>query len=238
MSILMALVFFSSGLFGQSKHKLLRSGDQFYYKDKFKTAEEAYRKALEKETSPDIQYNLANSIYKQNRMVEAIEKYERAAASASNENLKSKAFHNLGNAYYHNKNYEKSIDAYQQSLLLNPDDLETKENLVRAQKQMQIQQQQQQQNQNDNKDNNQQQDQEQQQQENQEDQNKEQNQNENQQQQQPQNQENKNQQQEKPNDLTKREAEKLLDIMDQEEQKVQEKLQKGQNTTVPNGKDW
>lgn len=227
------LLFAIGDMAAQSKHKLLRSGDNFYYQEQFKTAEESYRKALEKETAPETRYNLGNAIYKQNRMEEAIEKYESAASSAGNDALKARAYHNLGNAYFHNKDYQKSVDAYQQSLLLNPSDLETKENLVRAQKQMRIQQQQQQQNQDDKKNEDQKQDQQQQQEQQEENQNQEQD------QQQQNQQDNKDQQQQqKPNDLTKQEAEKLLDIMDQEEQKVQEKLQKGKNTTVPKGKDW
>ncbi|MEZ4949366.1 MAG: tetratricopeptide repeat protein [Saprospiraceae bacterium] len=232
--LLMALSWFGTELSAQTKHQLLREADQFYYSDNFKSAEENYRKALESEKEADATYNLGNTIYKQNRIDEAIEKYESAASSANNEDLKSKAYHNLGNAYFQKKEYDKSIDAFQKSLLINPKDLETKKNLALAKQQLVQQQQQQQQNQDENKKNEQQNQQQQQQNKDQENQE---NQNQQDQQQQSEQQQNEKQK-ETPKDLTKREAEKLLDIMNQEEQKVQEKIQKGNRKEVPNGKDW
>jgi tetratricopeptide (TPR) repeat protein len=233
-SLLIALTWFCNGLNAQTKHQLLREADQFYFSDNFKSAEENYRKALENEKEADATYNLGNTIYKQNRIDEAIEKFETAAASATNEDLKSKAYHNLGNAYFQKKEFDKSIDAFQKSLLINPKDLETKKNLALAKQQLMQQQQQQQQNKDENKKNEQQNQQQQQQNKDQENQENPNQQNQQQQSEQQQNEKPK----ETPKDLTKREAEKLLDIMDQEEQKVQEKIQKGNRKEVPNGKDW
>ena len=42
----------------------------------------------------------------------------------------------------------------------------------------------------------------------------------------------------KPEDLSKQEAEKLLKIIEQEEQKVQEKLRRKQSSPNKSSKDW
>ncbi len=221
----MVLMFF--GIFGlaasaQSAHQFLRQGDKSYDTEAYTQAEENYRKSLEKKNSVQGNYNLGNAIYKQERYEEAVSRYEAAARVADDDLAKALAYHNLGNAYFKQQNYEKSIDAYKSSLRLNPKDIETKKNLALAQRQLQIQQQQQKQNQQDK----------QQQQEQQQDQ-----------QQQPEQQQQQNQQdqssgQEQPQDLSKEEARKLLEIMEQEEQKVQQKLRKAQTKPNRSTKDW
>ena len=54
----------------------------------------------------------------------------------------SKAYHNLGNSFFVLEQYDKAIEAYKQSLRLNPSDNETRYNLVKAMQQQKQQQQQ------------------------------------------------------------------------------------------------
>lgn len=200
----------------QSAHSLLRKGDKEYETQKYNVAEENYRKALEKESSGQGNYNLGNAIYSQERYDEALNRFELAINTAKDETAKAFAYHNLGNTLYNQKEYEKSIDAYKSALRLSPNDIETKKNLAIAQRQLRIQQQQQKQNQ--------------QNQENKKNKEKEENQQPEQQDQQP--------QQEQEQNLTKEEARKLLEIMEQEEQKVQQKLKKAQTKPNRSAKDW
>ena len=89
----------------QSTHKYLRQGDKNYEKSNYQNAEEAYRKAYLKQNNAQSSFNLGNSIYQQNRFDEAAQKFEESAQKTQDKNLKAKAYHNLGNAYF-----EKKID--------------------------------------------------------------------------------------------------------------------------------
>ena len=78
---------------------------------------------------------------------EAAKKYEEAASLSTDPTITSSAFRNLGDAQYQQENYKESVEAYKQSLRINPDDKETKYNLSKAIRQLQQRQQQEQQNQ-------------------------------------------------------------------------------------------
>lgn len=240
--ILLLLVILPVFAQAQPGHILLREGNKNYKSEDYTTAEENYRKSLEKEKTSRGNYNLGNSIYRQERYQDAIKYYEDAINQADNKNTKARAWHNLGNAYYQTEEFEKSIDAYKNALRMNPDDLETKLNLAKAQLIQRQQQQQQQQNQ-DQENQEQDQDQEQQQQQQQEQENQDQDQQQQQQQQNqeeqdPQNQESQQNPQEQPRDISKEEARRLLEVMDDEEQKVLEKLRKAQSKACNSKKDW
>lgn len=221
-NVLIIIVLLGSfgGINAQSAHKYLRQGDKDYKSQNYTKAEEDYRKALEKNKSAQGSYNLGNTIYQQERYDEAASKYEDAAQAATEESVKAKAYHNLGNAYFNKQEYDKSIEAYKNSLRLNPSDMETKINLALAQHILQQQQQEQ----------NQDQQQEQQPEEPQTPPDSP-------QPQQPQEGEGESEQ-EQQRDLTKEEARKLLEIIEQEEQKVQQKLRKAQAKPTKSKKDW
>lgn len=233
--ILFFAFLFSLSAFAQTSHSLLRSGDLSYDNDDYQTAEEEYRKSLATENSTKGAYNLGNSIYQQKRFDEAIRHYTTAAESAKNNKVKSNAYHNLGNALYAKQDFQESINAYKNALRLDPKDLETKFNLGQAQRQLQIQQQQQQQQQNsDSKEGENDPDDQQQQQEGEQQQDQQ-----PQEQQQPIGNDQKEQdQQPQPKDLSKAEAQQLLEIMDEEERKVQEKVKKKQSKPSKSSKDW
>ncbi|TAK33265.1 MAG: tetratricopeptide repeat protein [Saprospiraceae bacterium] len=225
------LLFVPVCLMAQPAHSWLRKGDSAYGRKNFSKAEDSYRRALEKKRTNEGTFNLGNAIYRQERYDESAKHFEATAEAATGNQLKAKAFHNLGNAHFLNKEYGKSVEAYKKSLRLNPTDFDTKKNLAMALQQMKLQQQQQQ---------NQQNQQNQQQKDQQNQQHKDQQQN--QQDQQPGQPQTPNQKQQKnqeqPEDLSKEEARQLLQIMDQEEQKVQQNLRKGQTREKKVTKDW
>jgi len=228
------LITFPALLPAQSAHRFLRKGDSEYKEQEFQDAEENYRKALIKKNSAQGAYNLGNSIYSQDRYEEAAKQYEEALVSSSNNQLKALTYHNLGNTYFQQGDYEKSIDAYKNALRLNPQDMETKYNLALAQNRFQAQQPPPQ-------DQNQQQDQQSQQQD---DKNQPNDQNQQPQNQPQPNEQNSNQEnqpqreQTDAKDLTKEEARQLLEIMEEEERKVQEKIRKAHSKPPKSGKDW
>lgn len=226
------LIFACFGLtsFAQSGHQYRMEADQKYRENDFQKAEESYRKSLIEESSVNGTFNLGNSIYQQQRYEEAIKQYLDAANSAQNNQLKSHAYHNLGNAYFNNQDFKNSIDAYKNALRLDPQDIDTKQNLALAQRKLIQQQQQQQQSQPQNE--NQENEQEKQEQQQQEQQQQQGEQDDGQQQQQEQEKEM------EQKDLTKEEAEKLLQIIEQEEQKVQEKMRGEKKKKTKSAKDW
>ena len=236
------LIFFSllisqSTTFGQSAHKFLRKGDNTYLSGDYKAAEENYRKSLEAQSSEKGSFNLGNSIFKQQRYDDAIKQYDAVANHSKDITLRSNALYNKGNAHFWKKEYDKAVDAYKEALRLNPKDEEAKKNLAKAKKQLQEQQKQEQKNKQ-NQDKNKQDDKDKKDNKDQQNKdNKDQNQ-QNQQNQQPNQQQNQQQNQQPQQDLKKEDAKRMLQIMDDEERKVQQRLKKGTPRPSRSSKDW
>ena len=223
------LLFCSGSFFAQkAERKNIREGNNLYQNEKFTEAEIAYRKSLEvNPRSSEGTYNLGNALYKQKKFPEAAEQYQLIAGQAEKmvETPEGKArlaeiFHNVGNIGMQNKEYAKSVEAYKQSLRLNPKDDETRYNLALAQKLLQDQQNQQNedQNQDQNEDKKEDQDKQDQQQQNQD-----------QQQQQDDKKQDKTQEQQQQNEqMSKDNAQQMLDAFLQDEKDTQEKVKKAQ----------
>lgn len=201
----------------------VRGGNKLYEQEKYTEAEIAYRKSLEvNPRSTEGTFNLGNALYKQEKWQEAAEQYQLIAGQAERltntpEGMTQLAetFHNMGNILMQNKDYANSIEAYKQSLRMNPTDDETRYNLALAQKLLQDQE-------NDDQGQNEQ-NQEEQQNENQENE-------EQQQQNQPDDQkEDKTQEEQQSNEQMSRDnAQQILDAFLQDEKDTQEKVKKAQ----------
>ncbi len=114
----------------------IRKGNRLFKKDKFMEAEIRYRKVLQhNENNTHALMGLSDALYKQDKQKESVAYLEKLSIS---ENLKpeerAQVFHNLGNVYMKEKDYDKSVEAYKMSMRLNPTDEETRYNLVLAQK--------------------------------------------------------------------------------------------------------
>jgi tetratricopeptide (TPR) repeat protein len=245
---MITMLFLVSMLQAQDRHTLLREGDRAYQEGDFSAAEEAYKKASGKEADIQSEYNLGNSLYQQQRFEEALEEYQDAVNRAASPEEKSQAYYNLGNTYFMNQDLEKSIENYKNALKINPKDIDAKKNLSMAKKvlqQMQQQQQQQQQEQDQQQEDQNQEDQDQEQQDQQsapQDQENEGEEEQEQQQQQESEQqgeeENEPQPQPGEEDVSKEEAERLLQIMDQEDKRVQEKMRRTTGRKNKSNKKW
>lgn len=215
----------------QSDRSEVRAGNREFKKGEFREAELDYKRALEEDsTSVTAKYNLGNALYKTESYSEA-ELYLKGLGDSLKSVSASKAsdcFHNSGNLALKQKKYQEAVDAYKESLRLEPDNFETKSNLAYAQKMLKEQQQQQQQqnqqdqqdqqNQQDQQDQNQQQNQNQDQQDNR-DQDNQQDQNRNQDQQDNQNQQNQPQ-------ITPQAAQQMLQAIEDKEKQTQDKVKK------------
>ena len=125
----------------QPEKKIFRDGNDFYKLNNFVDAEVQYKKALE--VNPNYakaNYNLGNAIYQQNRFKEALPMYELAAKTGEKKLTKAENFHNIGNVMMKEKQYDKAVEAYKNSLRNNSKDDETRYNLALAQKLLKQQQ--------------------------------------------------------------------------------------------------
>lgn len=126
----------SGVLFSQEKDKNLYHGNQSFLQKSYTNAEADYR-VTESKKSPKKSvagYNLGNSIYRQNQPGEAQIKYIQALESAKTKTEKHRIFHNLGNTFMLDKNYDAAAEAYKNALRNNPLDEETRYNYALAKK--------------------------------------------------------------------------------------------------------
>lgn len=248
MKKIISIIFFLSVnlIFAQSVRSLINGGVDKYDESNFPEAEVNFKKGLEKENDLFAgHYNLGSAYYKQGRYEEAIKQYQNSLALAETDQQKAKIFHNIGNSLIKNQKLKESIEAYKQSLKLNPNDLETKYNLSYALKKQQEQQQQNKDNKDQNKDDqnkDQQQNQDKNQDQNNNDkQNKDNQQNQDQKQQDPKQNDQQNQQQQnqpKPNEISKEEAQRILEALKNNEADLQKELRKKKGKPVNKAKDW
>ncbi len=126
----------------------IRQGNKQFRSGDYANAEVSYRKAIEKNAkNPQAAFNLGNALMAQKKDSAAVEQFEGAARLETNSLRKAQAYHNMGVICQTHKMYGEAIEAYKNALRLNPKDDETRYNLVlcKHQKQKQDQQQQNQQ---------------------------------------------------------------------------------------------
>lgn len=195
----------------QTDRQYIREGNKQFRVGQYDKAEVSYRKAVEKNPkNPQAAYNLGNALMAQKKDSSAVQQFEQATRIETNPLRKAAAYHNMGVICQTHKMYGEAIEAYKNALRLNPNDDETRYNLVLCKKQKQKQDQNQQQNQNnkdDKKKDNQKKD-------DQKDQNKD-------------KKDDKQQQQQKPQ-MSKDNAEQLLNAAIQNEKMTQDKMKKQQ----------
>ncbi len=242
----------------------------------FTTAESDYRRAISKsEDNVVAPFNLGTAYYNRESFGEAFGRFKQAGEKAAEKPGKHKAFHNMGNVFMKNKEYQKAVEAYKEALRNNPSDEETRYNLALAKKMLEKEQDEQ--NNDQNQDDKDQQDQQDQKDQNQDQNNEgendkkdegEQNEDENkdegddgengenkpeensegdgdkkkEQEQKPNegDQPEDQKQQPRPNQLSKQQIQNLLEAMQNEEKKVQEKMEarKVKGKKIKNEKDW
>ncbi len=111
----------------------LSQGNEEIAEDNFVEAEVNYRKAIAINPSEEIgKYNLGNAYYNEAKNEEAMRRYAQAAVIAKSKPDKHKAFHNLGNTFMNAKKYQEAVEAYKDALRNNTTDEETRYNLALA----------------------------------------------------------------------------------------------------------
>lgn len=123
-------------------------GNQLAKESMFDTAEMSYRKALSKAPEkPEALYNLGNTHYKEKNFEEAKQRYFQTQKFSENKSSKHHAFHNMGNVFMQQKDYAKAVESYKNALRNNPEDEQTRYNYALAKELLEKEQQEQEQNQ-------------------------------------------------------------------------------------------
>ncbi|MDR1756765.1 MAG: tetratricopeptide repeat protein [Culturomica sp.] len=226
-SILLVLAAYTAH--AQKERKFVREGNTLFNNQDFEKAEVEYRKALDKEeASYEGAFNLGDALYKQKKYEEALQQFSALAQKETDKERLGELYHNLGNTLLELQKTGESIEAYKESLRNRPASEETKYNLEYARLKKQQQDQQEQQNKEQQDQNKDQQDQNKDRE--QPDQNKQDQEQSDQQKQdqQDQNRENPEQQeqQQPASKISKEDAQRLLEALQNDEKRVQEKVQK------------
>lgn len=198
---LLLLLLAATGAQAQTDRQLVRQGNKQFRLGNAAEAEVSYRKAVEKnQRNPQANYNLGNALMQQRKDSLAITQYEKAAKQETNPLRRAQAYHNMGVICQQHQMFSEAIEAYKEALRNNPTDDQTRYNLALCKRQQQNQQQ----NQN---------------QQNQDQQKKDQDQQQKQDQQKP---------QPDRQQMSKENAEQLLNAAMQEEKQTQERMKKAQ----------
>ena len=237
----------SGDIFAQKmpERRLVRKGNRQYERKDYDSSIDNYSRALRHDpTSFEAKFNTANvqfrkafvdSLQMDMKMLEKAEKSLRKLAQDSTRTDIERAdvAYNLGNSLFAQQKFKEALTCYRDAMRLNPEDKEAKYNyaLTKEMLKQQQQQQQQEQNQDQNQDNQDKQDQENQQdkqdQQNKEDKQDQQDKEDKQEQQQP------NEQQ-----ISEQEQQAMLEAIQAQEDKTQEKLKEKQGVVIRGGKNW
>lgn len=246
--IIILLLLACTGTYAQEK-ALVRKGNELYQQKKYKEASATYQQALQQNpTYTPGSFNLGNSLIQQQQYEAARKVMTQAAKNTKDKLQQSEANYNIGNTYMSEQKWAEAVAAYKQTLRRNPQDADAKYNLSYALTKMK-------QDQNGggkdkNKDKNKddknkdkdkkdqdKKDQDKDGQDDKKEQDKKEDQNK------PQDGKDKEDKEQKrpepqPSKLTQQQADNLLNALQQDERKLQDKVQKGKGIPVKTDKDW
>lgn len=115
----------------QSDRQFIRNGNQLYHERNYAKAEVEYRKALDKNhNNTHAAYNLGCALMMQKKDSAAIQQFENAAKAEPNKLRRAQSYHNIGVVCQQHRMYAEAIAAYKNALRNNPSDNETRYNLA------------------------------------------------------------------------------------------------------------
>ena len=118
------------------------AGNRLYDEGRYEEAHEQYLEALRQAPdSPIVPFNDGNALYRTEELQRAMESYRRAVESGDPA-IEAQAWYNLGNALYKQQQLEPALEAYKEALRRNPADTDAKHNFEVTLEQLQEQQQQ------------------------------------------------------------------------------------------------
>ena len=210
------LLLFSLAAMSQTDRDYIRRGNRLMRDSIYDKAQVEYQKAIERDnTNPISHYNLGNALLYQNKAEDAMKEYETAARLEKDKGRLAQIYHNMGVVLQAAKQFDKAVVCYRNSLRNDPTNNETRYNyalsLFQLKKNQNNQDNQDQQKDDQGKDEKQEQQEQQQQQ-----------------QQQEQDKKDEQQQQPQPEQMSRENAEQMLNAAMQDEKATQEKIQRSQ----------
>ena len=128
---------FAATAAGQADRRDVRAGNRKFRREKFKEAEIDYRKAVLKDSSSlAAQYNLASSLYRQ----EDYDGAQKALSAVAGEGMPARYHYNAGDVALKRKDYASAVKSFREALLIEPADMDAKENYIYAKKMLENQQ--------------------------------------------------------------------------------------------------
>ena len=212
---------------------LVRKGNREFKREKFERSADSYQEALKHDpNSFEAKYDLASALYRTERYDKAEKTLQAIVGDSTRTELeRGEVAYNLGNTQFAQQKYKEALSSYRMAMRCNPNDEDAKFNYTLTKLLMQQQQQQQQQQQDQNQDQNKDQNKD-----NQDQQDKGQN------QQQPQNQQGDDKEQqggERPEgSMSPEQQEALLQAIQAEEDKTQDKLKEKAAVLIRGSKNW
>lgn len=234
---------------------LVRKGNRQFGRERYERSVDSYTRALE--AAPgcfEAGYNLSNALFRSERYDKAEQTLKGFVTDSTRTAAeRAEAYYNLGNTQFMQQKLQEALESYRNSLRLNPEDMEAKYNYAYTKKMLEQQQEQQNQDNQDNKEQNKDQQQNNQGQNDQNNQNNQdkQEQNKDNQQQNDQNQDPNQDQNGKPDKeeqgegqqqpqggISPQEREAMLEAIQAQEDKTQEKVKEKQGVVVFGNKNW
>ena len=229
----------------KESNNLTLDGNIEFAENNLVEAESLYRKSISKDSlNLKAVYNMGNSFYKNDLKDEAINQYRSSIKKTTDKDLLHKSFHNLGNVFMQNEDYQNAVDSFKKALLNKPSDDETRYNYVLAKELLKNQQKNNKKDDKDKKndkdkkeDKEKKNDKDKKDDKNKKDDKKEEEKKDNKSEKKNDNKENNNP---KPNKISPEQLKNLLKAMDNEEKKVQNKVNKNKvkGSPIKNKKDW
>lgn len=135
--ILLGLTWIANTSLAQTREerKQLYDANAAYRKGDFARADSLYAassSSASPKTKAIAEYNLGHSAYRQQKLDEAIEYFRSAEQNTEDPLEKAEALYNLGNAYYLKDKAREAYEAYKEALRLNPKDEDARHNLMMA----------------------------------------------------------------------------------------------------------
>ncbi len=191
-----------------------RKAERHFRKNNFEQALRYYENArLKDPDNPALDYNVGNVYHMDDRFQEAVDEYSKAIPR-SQPVLEEITHYNMGNTFYRMGDVNRAVESYINALLENPEDYDAKHNLEMALRMMEQQQQKQQQQKNKQEKN----------EEEKEEEDKG---------------EKKEQPQPREGELSKEQAERILDALNEQEKKERKEMKKSKaRAKVYVEKDW
>ena len=114
-------IFCQEKAFDKKSNNLTLDGNVEFLNKNLIQAESLYREAISKDSLNNIaSYNMANSFYKSGFNAEAANEYKSSILKAKNKEELHKSYHNLGDVYMQNKDYQNAVTSFKKALLNNP----------------------------------------------------------------------------------------------------------------------